>query len=157
MTLITFQDGKPVMRDGKIGTEQDCCCGGGCSSAGLEQFGQPTVSVTDGGCPCNAGTHSGTYDFSYHFNGVWSWDGTTTCEYVDGAPVLANIGVSVTCDAATGNWIVTVFTYQFDSLFISGTLSTRSLTVNNGNLEGSVEVEMYGAGVLQCTFTVTFG
>lgn len=26
MTLITFQDGKPVMRDGKVGTEQDCCC-----------------------------------------------------------------------------------------------------------------------------------
>jgi hypothetical protein len=26
MTLITFQDGKVVMRDGKIGTEQECCC-----------------------------------------------------------------------------------------------------------------------------------
>lgn len=29
MTLISLQDGKPVMRDGKIGTEQACCCGGG--------------------------------------------------------------------------------------------------------------------------------
>jgi hypothetical protein len=29
MTLITFQDGKPVLRDGKVGTEQECCCGGG--------------------------------------------------------------------------------------------------------------------------------
>lgn len=27
MTLITFQDGKVVMRDGKVGTEQGCCCG----------------------------------------------------------------------------------------------------------------------------------
>jgi hypothetical protein len=26
MTLITFQDGAVVMRDGKVGTEQDCCC-----------------------------------------------------------------------------------------------------------------------------------
>jgi len=26
MTLISFQGGKPVMRDGKIGTEQACCC-----------------------------------------------------------------------------------------------------------------------------------
>lgn len=27
MTLITFQDGKPVMKeDGTIGTEQACCC-----------------------------------------------------------------------------------------------------------------------------------
>jgi hypothetical protein len=31
MTLITFQDGKPLLnKDGKIGTEQACCCGGGC-------------------------------------------------------------------------------------------------------------------------------
>ncbi len=29
MTLITFQDGKPVLRDGKVGTEQTCCCGAG--------------------------------------------------------------------------------------------------------------------------------
>jgi hypothetical protein len=27
MTLITFQGGKPVLRDGKVGTEQACCCG----------------------------------------------------------------------------------------------------------------------------------
>ena len=26
MTLITFQDGKPVLRDGQVGTEQACCC-----------------------------------------------------------------------------------------------------------------------------------
>lgn len=34
MTLITFQDGKVVLRDGKVGTEQDCCCS------------------DDGECPC---------------------------------------------------------------------------------------------------------
>jgi hypothetical protein len=26
MTLITLQDGKIVLRDGKVGTEQECCC-----------------------------------------------------------------------------------------------------------------------------------
>jgi hypothetical protein len=26
MTRITVQDGMPVMRDGKVGTEQECCC-----------------------------------------------------------------------------------------------------------------------------------
>ena len=31
MTLITFSDGKVVMRDGKVGTEQACCCVCGCS------------------------------------------------------------------------------------------------------------------------------
>ena len=30
MTLITIQDGKPVLRDGKVGTEQACCCRSGC-------------------------------------------------------------------------------------------------------------------------------
>jgi hypothetical protein len=30
MTLITFQDGSPILKDGKIGTEQACCCGGAC-------------------------------------------------------------------------------------------------------------------------------
>lgn len=27
MTLITFKDGKPVVRDGKVGAAQACCCG----------------------------------------------------------------------------------------------------------------------------------
>ena len=27
MTRITFQDGKVVLRDGKVGTEDACCCG----------------------------------------------------------------------------------------------------------------------------------
>lgn len=31
MTLITFDGGQVVMRDGKIGTEQACCCGCECS------------------------------------------------------------------------------------------------------------------------------
>ena len=30
MTLITLQDGKIVLRDGKVGTEQACCCDQGC-------------------------------------------------------------------------------------------------------------------------------
>ena len=30
MTQITLQDGKIVLRDGKVGTEQACCCGGCC-------------------------------------------------------------------------------------------------------------------------------
>lgn len=35
MTYITFQDGRVVMRDGKVGTGQGCCCGGGCENCGL--------------------------------------------------------------------------------------------------------------------------
>ncbi len=35
MTLITLQDGKVVLRDGKVGTEQACCCGGCCYCPGI--------------------------------------------------------------------------------------------------------------------------
>lgn len=31
MTTIAFRDGKVILRDGKVGTEAACCCGGGCS------------------------------------------------------------------------------------------------------------------------------
>jgi hypothetical protein len=31
MTAITLQDGKIVLRDGKVGTEQACCCGCACA------------------------------------------------------------------------------------------------------------------------------
>ena len=37
MTAITIRDGKIVLRDGKVGTEQACCCdecSGPCDSAG---------------------------------------------------------------------------------------------------------------------------
>lgn len=37
VTLITFQDGKPVLRDGKVGTEPECCCGGGGRCCGCSQ------------------------------------------------------------------------------------------------------------------------
>jgi hypothetical protein len=33
MTLITLQDGKAVLREGKVGTEQACCCGEGCPAS----------------------------------------------------------------------------------------------------------------------------
>ena len=35
MTLITFQDGQVVMRDGQVGTEQACCCGANCGDCPL--------------------------------------------------------------------------------------------------------------------------
>ena len=38
MTLITVQDGKVVMRDGQVGTEQGCCCSTGCSESCPKTF-----------------------------------------------------------------------------------------------------------------------
>ena len=41
MTLITFEDGKAVFRDGKVGTEQACCCQGCCCVDG-----EPVPGIT---------------------------------------------------------------------------------------------------------------
>jgi len=46
MTLITIQDGKVVLRDGKVGTEQACCCGV-CGECAFPRF----LSVTISGFP----------------------------------------------------------------------------------------------------------
>jgi hypothetical protein len=45
MTKITFEDGKVVFRDGKVGTEQSCCCGppGCCPAGGSWELGNPAI------------------------------------------------------------------------------------------------------------------
>jgi hypothetical protein len=48
MTLITFQDGAVVFRDGQVGTEQACCCQPECKCA----FDNFTSSFTNDG-QCN--------------------------------------------------------------------------------------------------------
>ena len=60
MTLITFSDGKPVLRDGKVGTEQACCCG--C------EFSRITLSIFNmGGLYAEFGSQSETP----FFDGLW--------------------------------------------------------------------------------------
>lgn len=83
MTLITVEDNKIVMHDGKVGTEQECCCGGNvcvcpaCDTAvvefsisgnpGIENrfcFGGPYITTVEAfdvaiGDPSN--THGGIY------------------------------------------------------------------------------------------------
>ena len=46
MTQITVQDGKIVLRDGKVGTEQGCCCDGDCGCSLRE--GSAIVVTVDG-------------------------------------------------------------------------------------------------------------
>lgn len=54
MTSITFQDGKVVMRDGKVGTEQGCCCGCSCpecnDGVSIELNDGPSSSSGCDGC-----------------------------------------------------------------------------------------------------------
>jgi hypothetical protein len=48
MTLITFQDGSPILKDGKIGTEQACCCGGVCCGGYTNCEVSYTVTLSTG-------------------------------------------------------------------------------------------------------------
>jgi hypothetical protein len=46
VTLITFQDGKAIFRDGKVGTEQECCCTVDCClGAVIEVFNNPPTNA----------------------------------------------------------------------------------------------------------------
>lgn len=51
MMLITFTDGKPVMRDGMIGSEQSCCCGNGCECPMTLDNCTLTITYTGGTVP----------------------------------------------------------------------------------------------------------
>jgi hypothetical protein len=65
MTLITLQDGRLVLRDGQVGTEQACCCGCPCldfstgegftiSQNGPWVVGSPSYYTFGGTCPAGA-------------------------------------------------------------------------------------------------------
>jgi hypothetical protein len=60
MSSITIENGKIVLRDGKVGTEQACCCGGSrCSSTNpvadeIEPFYDPSTVSQYCGCICTS-------------------------------------------------------------------------------------------------------
>jgi len=167
MTLITFEEGKAVFRDGKVGTEQACCCDGGeedqedfCDSA--DQVSQPSVVVTGSTCSCETGTHNGTYPFDgfYEFGG-YLWEGTTNCDVLQdafGTVFLTPISVGVSCEL-----LVSVSTYQLgDGGFPSGMTGTKdgstSLSVDeDGHITGQVSVDLSDVNGNACSVTVTFG
>lgn len=172
MTLITFQDGKVVFRDGKVGTEQACCCEQGC--CGLDASAtQPSVVVSGSDCVCENGSHNGTYSYqgNFYFNSnqsrTWFWTGQTSCETeIFGSPFFSDISISVTCTSGE-DWTVSVATYALPAgtiHAINGQIVTCGLSINaSGDIAGSVEIELVGdfdfdgTNEYSCTMTLTFG
>jgi hypothetical protein len=152
MTLITFQDGSPILKDGKIGTEQACCCETPCDLSQLNQTTQPNVSITTN-CDCNDGTLNGSYPLLGVDQTGASWTGTTTCDWT-GFPSDAPIGVEVSVDC-----IVTLATYQYPFESLQGSADAQHLTLNqDGYIVGTVVVDLEDfGGIVQCTATVVFG
>jgi hypothetical protein len=112
VTRITFQDGKVVLRDGKVGTEEACCC---CSCP-----------------PC-----SDTFSFSVELGGLTATtnfcsDGGYTGQAFDFEDGFVLLAVSAGCDE--GNWILSAdLCYQ-----VAGcSLSVRyEATVDCANVDG---------------------
>ena len=63
MTLITLQDGKVVMRDGKVGTEQACCCGGCCCVDGVADGTKTTREACEECLPAYECFDENTFEF----------------------------------------------------------------------------------------------
>ena len=80
MTLITFQDGKPVLRDGKVGVESSCCCNGDCLCCSCVS----RVVYT----PSEPGADAQPFAGIAPEGGSWQWDGSQyygefPCHYVE--------------------------------------------------------------------------
>lgn len=88
MTLITFQDGMAVMRDGKVGTEQECCCAKCLCDGCPESLG---FSVTF------YGTKSGTLTFTHPYTAPSGVQSAVTCDRYFSS---TNIAIGLTEDEA---------------------------------------------------------
>lgn len=120
---------------------------------------QPSVVVSDTACDCLDGTsHDGTYSFWMYLSDTWKWFDYGACK-VSSVPEVAFVEVHVSCDAATGKWLVAVMSYQYNNDYIEGETYTSVLTLDAADqFVGVVEVDMFdGADVFACTFTLTFG
>lgn len=157
MTLITFQDGAVVMRDGQVGTEQACCCEGGCDLSSADDTTQAAASMTTD-CNCEVGTLDDDYSYTgVDFNG-YGWGGTSTCDTDAFGQFFAPVSISVGNDC-----LVSISTYALgDDGFptgLSGTADgTGLLSVDgSGNIVGTVSVDLENFDGVQCTATVVFG
>lgn len=142
-----------------VGGDCGCCCPP-CSPAveDVNTDEQPDVVATSD-CPCEDGnTLAATITFQGHFNGVWSWVGTTDCDYSSFFDEFSQLAVDVSCDC--GDWVINAATYVFDLTSVSGT--TRSSTAftlgANDSLSGTVAIDMKDlSDNVVCTITLVFG
>lgn len=156
MTLITFQDGGVVFRDGKVGTEQECCCCPPCNEQGFDTTTQPDVSLTSD-CPCEAGTLDGNYAFDAYLNEQWLWLGDSTCDYSTFFDPVSQVYIQVTCTC--GVYTILVSTYVLESTSVTGTLTPAVFTKGPGDeLQGTFNIDMFDfLDNFVCTITLTFG
>jgi len=114
VTLITVQDGKVIFRDGKVGTEQGCCCNKDCCPEPIEVGFSPPTNVYQPQCcaylmylPGDSGDQAFTgFPIPVGINGTWPGPNS-------------NIGVVEVTSSCSGQAIVM-------------TLLEQTITVNLG-------------------------
>ena len=147
----------PLLDSGRPAADDSCCCGG-CADASPDTDTQESVTISGAdGCTCKTGDHNGTYDFSDHYLGVWTWYGTSDCEMSDYSE-MASMNITVQCDEATDKWKVNVTSYQYDNQALEGELLTDDLSVDDDDkFTGTVTVEMYDdTDTYACDFVLAF-
>ena len=91
MTLIALKNGKLVLRDGKVGTEQACCCGCGCTSVIWRiVYGECTSRPTD---VFEVGVEPDCYSYYTYESGVGGCEncgGGTQCNIYARVSVAGN-------------------------------------------------------------------
>jgi hypothetical protein len=106
MTLIAFQDGKPVFRDGKVGAEQECCCEEECCLPCPENFADLCFDITLTDHDGNVKNFTQA-DFLFGIMAVqWTFpNGTTLSLFIDGCFVdCADGGISVSASGSVGGF-----------------------------------------------------
>jgi hypothetical protein len=120
MTLISWQNGAPVLRGGLVGTEGECCCGGcsgPCTVETISEDCRPQCGCVNEQCvncacgPCSAsvtlvvdgigGEQSGCYDGIYYGAGTGIELPPEGCEGCECAPTNTHGGnyATMSCEA----------------------------------------------------------
>lgn len=131
MTLITFKDGAVVMHDGKVGSEQDCCCKCQCSfpfPTGVVPHVAATVTFPNVAGDCPDGDYAAEFDLSLSSSGFYAG-----CGELD-------LGNGISCS-------VFLYLLCIDGKFVSyPTVATNTCalanfgytcTIGNGNFTGT--------------------
>jgi hypothetical protein len=99
MTLITFHDGKPVLRDGKVGTEQECCCGSQCLTCPQECDPDVVVTIDGNVANCAIDGDGRVYYTWLEISGADDPGGENPCE---NTPLISR-EVSLYCNGSAAN------------------------------------------------------
>ena len=148
MTLITFQDGKPLFRDGKVGTEQACCCGCACQMplpSGMVPHVSAVVTFPDIPGDCPSGDYPVELDLTLQFGAYYG------CVEIDlGEGIVCAIEFYLHC--TDGQW-------YGNPVVFTGPCSRASYTctIGNGGFIGTGETYALPSSKQDGTCLPTFG